>query len=279
MPADHWMESYRGTVFRWEVDANDHLTVAYYLSRFGDATLNVLHALAVERATTVDCYIRYSRELRVGDLLHVETAVIGVDTGGLVLGHRLLESTERALCTTVEEKLRVALTPEQCRLAEVRRATWDGPPRERRPRPLSLEGFLAAARDAAKPTELDQAGRLSLSAAIHRFSAANGHVLAAFGLTPRYMREANRGFSTFEFQLGFEGEARVGDPIVVRSALTHVGNSSMRIVHVMLDERSGERVATLEQSGVHLDLDARRPAPLPDGLRQAALALLVAAGP
>jgi acyl-CoA thioester hydrolase len=279
MPADHWMESYRGTVFRWEVDANDHLTVAYYLSRFGDATLNVLHALGVERATTVDCYIRYSRELRVGDLLHVETAVIGVDAGGLVLGHRLLESTERALCTTVEEKLRVALTPEQCRLAEVRRATWDGPPRERRPRPPSLEGFLAAARDAAKPTELDQAGRLSLSAAIHRFSAANGHVLAAFGLTPRYMREANRGFSTFEFQLGFEGEARVGDPIVVRSALTHVGNSSMRIVHVMLDERSGERVATLEQSGVHLDLDARRPAPLPDGLRQAARALLVAVAP
>ena len=275
MPADHWMESYRGTVFRWEVDANDHLTVAYYLSRFGDATLNVLHALGVERATTVDCYIRYSRELRVGDLLHVETAVIGVDAGGLVLGHRLLESTERALCTTVEERLRVALSPEQCRLAEARRATWDGPPRERRPRPLSLEGFLAAARDAAKPTELDQAGRLSLSAAIHRFSAANGHVLAAFGLTPGYMRDNDRGFSTFEFQLGFEAGVRADDPLTVRSALTHVGNSSMRILHVMTDERSGERVATLEQSGVQLDLSARRPAPLAAPLRERALKLLV----
>jgi acyl-CoA thioesterase FadM len=278
MPADPWMESYRGTVNRWEVDAYDHLTVAFYLSRFGDATLNVLHALGVGRATTVDCYIRYSRELRVNDLLHVESAVIGVDAEDLVLGHRLLESSEHALCTTVEERLRVALTPEQRRLAEARRAAWDGPPRERRPQPRSLDGFLASARDAAKPTELDPAGRLSLSAAIHRFSAANGHVLAAFGLTPRYMREANRGFSTFEFQLGFEGDARVGDPIAVRSALTHVGNSSMRIVHVMLDERSGARVATLEQSGVHLDLDARRPVPLPDGLRQAARALLVAAG-
>src|SRR5262245_28943390 len=99
MPADHWMESYRGTVFRWEVDANDHLTVAYYLSRFGDATLNVLHALGVEGAATVDCYIRYSRELRVNDLLHVESVVIDIDADGLVLGHRLLESTERALCT------------------------------------------------------------------------------------------------------------------------------------------------------------------------------------
>jgi len=24
-----WLETYRGTVFRWEVDGNDHFTVAY----------------------------------------------------------------------------------------------------------------------------------------------------------------------------------------------------------------------------------------------------------
>jgi acyl-CoA thioester hydrolase len=278
MPTDPWIETYRGTVFRWEVDANDHLTVAYYLSRFGDAAANVLTTLGVGDARTVDCYIRYTRELRVGDLMHAESAVIDVDADGLVLGHKLLESTERALCTTVEHRLAVTLTPEQRRLAETRRAAWDGPARERRAPPRSLDGFLPSARDAAKPAEVDGDGRLSLSAVIHRFSAANGHVIAAFGLTPRYMREANRGFSTFEFQLGFEGGARAGDPILVRSALGHVGNSSMRILHVMTNERSGVRVATLEQSGVHLDLDARRAVPLPDGLRQAARALLVATG-
>jgi acyl-CoA thioester hydrolase len=89
------------------------------------------------------------------------------------------------------------------------------------------------------------------------------------------MREQNRGFSTFEFQLGFESGVRAGDPLAVRSALTHVGNSSMRILHVLTDVRSGERVSTLEQAGVHLDLDARRPAPLPPALRAAALKHLV----
>src|SRR2546425_4983132 len=52
-----------------------------------------------------------------------------------------------------------------------------------------------------------------------------------------------------------------GDPVRVRSALLHVGRSSMRLLHVMTNERSGERVATLEQLGVHLDIDARRPTP------------------
>jgi acyl-CoA thioesterase FadM len=273
MPADHWLETYRGTVFRWEVDSNDHFTVAYYMARFGDAALAVLHALGLGPAPTLDCFIHYSRELRVGDLMHVESGVIGVDGEALVLGHRLLESTDGSLCTTVEHRLAVPLTSEQRRAVEARRVAWDGPRRERRPPPSTLAGFRDTARDAVKPTEVDGLGRLALAAAVHRFSAANGHLLAGFGVTPRYMRDANRGFSTFEFQLGFEGDVRVSDPLVVRSALTHVGNSSMRIAHVMTNERSGERVAGLEQAGVHLDLDA----PLPPELRAQALALLVPA--
>jgi acyl-CoA thioester hydrolase len=275
MPADHWIETYRGTVFRWEVDSNDHLTVAYYLARFGDAALAVLHTLGLEPAPTTECFIHYSRELRVGDLMHVESTVIEVEADSLVLGHKLVESTEGALCTTVEHRLAVALTPAQRRTAEARRGAWDGPARKRRERPATLDGFLDSSRDAVKPSEVDLLGGLAPSAAVHRFSAANGHVLAAFGFTPRYMRERNRGFSTFEFQLGFEAGVRAGDPLLVRSALTHVGNSSMRILHAMTNLRTGDRVSTLEQSGVHLDLDARRPAPLPDDLRTQALKLLV----
>jgi acyl-CoA thioesterase FadM len=277
MPTDHWIETYRGTVFRWEVDANDHLTVAYYMSRFDDAAIAVLHALGLGPAVTTDCFIRYSRELRVNDLMHVTSGVIAADADGLVIGHKLVESTEDALCTTVEHRLALSLSPEQRRAAEARRVTWDGPARERRPRPRTLDGFHDSCRDAARASEVDESGRLTPSAAVHRFSAANGHVLGGFGLSPRYMREKNRGFSTFEFQLGFESGARVGDPLLVRSALTHVGSSSMRLLHVMTNERTGERVSTLEQSGVHLDLDARRPTPLPPELRTQALTRLVSA--
>jgi acyl-CoA thioester hydrolase len=158
---------------------------------------------------------------------------------------------------------------------EARRVPWDGPKRERRPRPAGLEGFRDSARDTVKAWELDPGGRLALPHYIHRFSAANGHAIAAFGLTPDYMRAERRGFSTFEFQLTLDGALRAGDPVRVRSALVHVGNSSMRLLHVMTNERSGRTVATLEQSGVHLDMDARKSAPLPDALRERARAVLV----
>ena len=64
----------------------------------------------------------------------------------------------------------------------------------------------------------------------------------------------------------------------MRSGVLHVGNSSLRLLHVMTREPSGEMAATLEQSGVHFDQEARRPAPLPDAMRQRARALLITEG-
>ncbi|PYM45439.1 MAG: hypothetical protein DME14_20515 [Candidatus Rokuibacteriota bacterium] len=291
-----WLETYRGTVSRWEVDHNDHLTVAYYFARIADAGLGALQAIGLgadyaahERraCVTVDCYARYSRELRVGDILHIESGVGGVEPAALVLGHKLFNSETGEVCTTVEQRVghvelvgraAVPLTAAQRRAAEARRVPWDGPARERRPRPRGLEGFLDSARDTVKPWELDVLGHSALPFYIHRFSAANGHAIAAFGMTPAYLRDQRRGFSTFEFQLALGAPLGPGDPVRVRSALLHVGTSSMRLLHVMTNERSGERVATLEQLGVHLDMDARRPTPLPEALREKARAVLVPTG-
>jgi len=281
-----WLETYRGIVYRWEVDHNDHLTVAFYFARLSDAAHGLLNALGLglEYARrrgglclTTDCYVRYQRELRVGDIMHMESGVLAVELDALVLGHKLFDSGAGLLCTTVEQRVRLAgpLTAETRRAVEARRVDWDGPARERRPRPGDLAGFGDSARDTVKPMEADVSGGAALAHYIHRFSAANGHAIAAFGMTPAYMRAEHRGFSTFEFQLELGSPLRVGDGVRVRSGVRHVGNSSLRLLHVMTREPGDEVVATLEQSGVHFDQEARRPTPLPDALRARARALLV----
>ena len=288
-----WLETYRGMVNRWEVDHNDHLTVAFYFARLGDAVLGLLDVLdfglgyARRRGrafVTADCYVRYLRELRVGDVMHITSGVVAVERDALLLGHKVFNSETGEVCTTVEQRVRHAearhgaarpFTAAQRHAAEGRRVQWDAPPREQRPRPRGLEGFRDSSRDTVRPEEVDVVGRVGLMHYVHRFSAANVQATAVFGMTPGYMRTERRGFSTFEFQLEFFGALRPGDVACVRSALLHVGNSSMRLFHVMTNERTGERVATLEQLGVHLDMDARRPTPLPDAIRDKAKAILV----
>ena len=139
--------------------------------------------------------------------------------------------------------------------------------------PKSDAGFVEAGREYVKPWEIDAYGQSAMSFYVHRFAAANGHAIAAFGMTPAYQREQRRGFSTFEFQLEFLGDLHAGDPVVVRTGLLHVGTSSLRVFHRMSNPRTGELVATLDQLGVHLDMDARRPTPLPDDLKARAQAL------
>jgi acyl-CoA thioester hydrolase len=197
----------------------------------------------------------------------------------------VIDSADGTLCTTFEHDLVLVdrasrrprpLTPKQrdaalARRVEVTRAD-EGQTAPASPK--GEDGFIDSTRDAIKPSEVDILGEAGLAAYIHRFSAANSQVLAAFGFTPAYSRQERRAYSTFEFRLTFAGAVRAGDLALVRTALLHVGNSSIRIFHRLTNAVTGELVATLEQAGVHLDLDARRPAPLPPALRERAQKLL-----
>jgi acyl-CoA thioester hydrolase len=290
------IESCRGLVAAWEVDHVGHFTVAYYHQRIEDAGFTVLEELGLgptytrsERrgCFTTDCHVRYLHELRSGDIYHVQSGVLSVEETALVFGHKLFDSASGVLCTTVAQRVghvdmttgeSIALGAASRGAAEAHRIDWEEPPPERRPRPRGDAGFVDGVLDTVEPHEMNILGRSSLTHYVHRFSASGGHLMAAFGMTPDYMRTEQRGLSTFEFQLSIAGSLRPGDLVRVQSALVHVGNSSLRLFHRMTSTRTGEEVATLEQSGVHLDREARRSAPLPDALRAKALAMLVPTG-
>jgi len=271
-----WLQTVRSAVNRWEIDNTEHFTVAFYFARLGDAAFAMLDTLGLSpsAAHTSDMYVRFQRELRVGDIFHIDTGVIDLGDDSLLLGHKIFDSGDGALTTTVEHRLRTAVTPDVRKKADAHRVSWDGPKRETRPQPRGLDKFSDAIRDSVRPWEIDLTGGCALMHYIHRFAAANGHATAVFGLTPAFYREHHGGFSTFEFRLAVDGLLRAGDLIVVKSAPLHIGNSSMRIFHQMLDARTGTRVAALDQLGVLLDLDVRRPTPLPDWMKERAKALV-----
>src|SRR5215470_6968871 len=293
---DAWIDSSRGSVAAWEVDHVGHFTVAYYHQRIEDAGFAALQTLGLGPDTsrslrrgcvTTACDVRYVHELRGGDIYHVQSGVITVEETALVFGHRLFESASGVLCTTVEQRVvhadlatdkPLALEAAQRRAAEARRVDWQEPRPERRPHPRGEAGFVEGSLDAVKPSEMNVLGRGGLSHYIHRFSASGGHLMTAFGMTPAYMRAEQRGLSTFEFQLSITTPLSVGDIVRVQSALVHVGNSSLRLFHRMTNAHTGGEIATLEQSGVHLDREARRPTPLPDAMRAKARAMLAPTG-
>lgn len=291
--AEGYLETYRGWVAPWECDVVEHLTVAYYFERFADSALWLMEDLGLGQSyiessrctcATVDCFVRYMAELRAGDLHHIESAPIAVDDKRVVLGHKVFNSATGGLCATLEQRLvhfdmdarKATPMPAEKREAVRRRlVAWDGPAREERAMPESAEGFVDSYRGTTRPWEIDVLGHVGFQFYVHRFSAACGHALAAIGMTPEYQRKARIGFSTFEFQLQFRRELKAGDLVYCKTGVMHVGGSSIRVLHKMFNARTGELAAQLSQFGVHLDMDARRPKPLPDEIRAKGRELLV----
>jgi acyl-CoA thioesterase FadM len=271
-----WKETYRGVVAAWECDAFAHLTIAYYFARLEDASVAALDAVpGAGAARTGGLYVRLMKEFRAADLMHVTSAPIALDGDSLTIGHKIFDSASGELTTTTEQRVALAGLSSKDRAAlAARLAAWDGPAREARPAPNVDTGFVPSGQRVVQPWEIGNDKALSWQHLIHHFSGAGLHACRAAGMTPKYLRDNRRGYSTFELDVAIDALPRAGDRIAVRSGIMQVGKSSIRFLHRMVDARTGKHLASMGQFGVHFDLEARRPTPLPDALREAAIALV-----
>lgn len=277
MPAeplmDDWLETYRGTVPPWECDITEHFTIAYYVDRLSDAERTLSEALGLREFLRGGLPrrfdFRFVRELRAGSSFQIESAPITVE-GGLRLGHRFVDSASGEIVTWVQESWQLppgAVPPDRQAAITEKLVLWGGPAIEERPEPADNTGFVPSARGRVRPGDLSADGRFSAAAIVHRFTDATVQTGAAIGMDSEFLETSRRGLSTFELALTVTGSLGLDEPYLVETGIAHFGNSSLRMIHRMSDPRSGAEVARLGQYAVNLDLDARRPARWPDGIR------------
>ena len=117
------------------------------------------------------------------------------------------------------------------------------------------------------PWHCDQMGHMNVMWYVGKFDEATWQLFAAAGITPSYLRAQRRGMVAVDQRLSYRGELYAGDVISIRSAIIELGTSSVRFVHEMQRDETGEHVATSMLKGVHIDTVARRSCPLPEELR------------
>ena len=276
-----WIETYRGVVNAWECDTVEHFTIAYYFERFAAASPTLFEFIGEHEgleSTAVTwprrIYTTFAQELRAGAGFHMLSSVVGIDERVIRLGHQVVDSASAQTVSWVMETLPLpaSATRELRRRLEPRALPWPGP---KVPHPAAHptgRGALTG-RDRVKQRELDEGGRMSLSAHVHRFSAAGQQFLSSIGMTGDYMHQSRRGFSTLALDLRLETAAKAGDRIDVHTSIAHLGNTSLSYLHRM-SRADGREIASLLQVGVHLDLDARRPTAMPPAIRDAIAKLL-----
>jgi acyl-CoA thioesterase FadM len=266
-----WTETYRGIVKAWECDTFAHFTIAYYFDRLADCSAAMTTALGASAWQTDRLIVGYLKELRGGDGLHAESAVLTSAPDRLVLAHQIFNSVTGDVVSQVEQ----GLVPGAGAAPIASRPPLEGWRAATPTDTAEPPAFVPTGRDLVKPDDVDAEGRLTWSAYVHRFSGCGPHLLPRIGVTPQYLRDNKQGFSTFETRLTLVGpRPRVGDLVRMRSGILKMGKSSISLVHQMLDGRTDSVIASLHQSGVQLDMVARKSNPWPDDVRRAGEALV-----
>ncbi len=264
--------TFMGAVPPWECDIVDHFTVAYYYQKLDHATDVFLARAGLDPAdpaapTMVRCLTRFERELRKGDIYRIETARLDADR----LAHRLIDAETDTVCTHFDQFMSAPIPDDS---ADPEDADPESPPVAPPASAPAAARWLDTGTDLLTAEDCGLTGGASSRAYILRFSAAGEHLRSAVGITPTYVRENNVGFATFSFDARFAARAAPGTPVAAQSTLSHVGRTSLRIEHRLLDARDGTEVASLTQAGVHLDKARRRPSPMPARIVAAAKELL-----
>jgi acyl-CoA thioester hydrolase len=103
-----------------------------------------------------------------------------------------------------------------------------------------------------------------------KFDEGSWNMLVQIGMTPSFMREANRGLATVEQITTFKQELVAGDSVEVRSQVVEVRERVLRLLHTMHKVETGEVCATCAITAVHMDLSSRKATPFSDIQRRMA---------
>jgi acyl-CoA thioester hydrolase len=114
------------------------------------------------------------------------------------------------------------------------------------------------------PWHCDHMGHMNVMWYVGKFDEGTWHFLARLGLTPAFLREAGRGMAAVEQTIQYKRELLAGDLVTVHSSLVELKEKSIRFMHEMRKEDTGEVAATTTLVGVHLDTAKRRACALPD---------------
>jgi acyl-CoA thioester hydrolase len=103
-----------------------------------------------------------------------------------------------------------------------------------------------------------------------KFDEASWHFLSNLGLTRTILRDQNRALAAVQQNITYKRELHAGDIITVRSGIFEIREKTIKFLHEMKNDETGEVAAFAVMTGVHMDSTKRRSCPFPEDVLERA---------
>lgn len=135
------------------------------------------------------------------------------------------------------------------------------------------DGRLLTLATPVQPEWIDYNDHLTEWAYLKLFGDASDVVLAQIGAGPDYVA-AGHSFYTVETHIRHLGQARLGEPVEVRTRVLAADAKRLHLFHEMTSTAQGAVIASAEHMLVHVDAKAEKAAPAPEEMLAKAQALV-----
>ncbi len=130
---------------------------------------------------------------------------------------------------------------------------------------------LETYRGVVYPWHCDHMGHMNVMWYVGKFDEATWNLFAHLGLTPAFLRDAERGMAAVEQRIAYLKELHAGDTVAIRSGVVAVSAKTIRFFHEMRSGAGDAVAAVTLLTGVHIDTAARKSVPLPEEVAAHAL--------
>ena len=135
------------------------------------------------------------------------------------------------------------------------------------------DGRLLTIATLVQPEWIDYNEHLTEWAYLKLFGDATDVVLARIGADANYVA-AGHSWYTVETHIRHLGQARLGEPVEVRTHVMAADAKRLHLFHEMVSRKQDAVIATAEHMLVHVDAKAEKSAPAPQAMQGAAQALV-----
>ena len=133
-----------------------------------------------------------------------------------------------------------------------------------------MSELMITYRGVVYPRHCDHMGHMNVMWYTGKFDEASWQLLSQLGLTQARFSQDGTGLAAVEQHTEYKRELRAGDAITIRSTLLEMKEKSIRMMHEMRNDVSGEVAAITNIVGVYFDTTVRQSLPLPADVREAA---------
>ncbi len=133
--------------------------------------------------------------------------------------------------------------------------------------PASFAAPLALHTETVRPEWIDYNGHMNLAYYMLAFDHATDAFFDYVGLGESYLKKANSSTFTLEAHITYEREMMAAAPMRFETRLLAHDSKRLHYMHFMYHAGEGWLSSTNELISLHVDMAARRSAPMPENVR------------